>query len=139
MTGKNVIRTDAEIEKMIPLFAAAEGDVVWPEGVAASELLLDYLNGSRSREYRHVRLDLQNYCHRAWRLVAYADVNPEFGMFVACAITIVWMLGNDPLLVKVVNIEPDIEGIIEKLFLIMDTYDIDFDRAPNFDGSGDKE
>jgi len=121
------MRTDKEIEKMIPLFYSVEVGS-WPEGVVASELLTSYLSGKKNRFHAALLDDLRDYCDKAFELLPTALFNPLFGLYVADAIVVLWMLGDDKLMIDVARIEPDADGIVQKLYLIYEAYKPIFDK-----------
>jgi hypothetical protein len=106
---------------MMPLFEQPPNQE-WPQGVSAGDLLQSYLSGEKSRDKKSLIKDLEMYCRRALDAVGNSSLMPLFGLMVVNAIVVLWMLGDNKLLTKVIKIESDEDGIIKKLFLIKDAY-----------------
>lgn len=115
------MRTDKEITQMLPLFEQPPNQE-WPQGVSAGDLLRAYLSGEKSREREALIEELDIHCRRAFDVIGQSALMPLFGILVVNCIVLLWMLGDDALLKKVVKIESDEDGIIKKLFLIRDAY-----------------
>ena len=115
------MRTDEEIRRMMPLFKQPPNQE-WPQGVSAGDLLQSYLSGEKSKKREALLKDLERYCRRALETVGQSKFLPLFGLLVVNAIVVVWMLGDNALLTKIIKIESDEDGIIKKLFLIKDSY-----------------